>query len=147
MSGTRISQAAGQQNAERSFSLLSCLFIGGAILTAEVLLDIFFYPWGSKMYPVQHMLAVVSTEPLKHLGIAPIYSYGLRWWPPVFLICFAAGRRLGRPAIVYSLCGVVLYLVIEHNFRGIMGRHNVFEWADQERHSYQPGIPDPIFWD
>jgi uncharacterized membrane protein len=81
------------------------------------------------------------------IGLHPVYTYGVPWWIVTALICGLVGFRLGRNGLLYSVAGVLLFLVLLHNFRGFAVRHNVFDTADYLRRTHNPGVPAPLLWD
>jgi hypothetical protein len=123
------------------FSMLTCLFAGGAIITAETCIDVMMF--SNIDMPVRSSMVAI----LQQLGMNPVYGYGLYYWLPPVLISFVLGYRLRRNGLMYSLLGIFAFLLLIHNFRGISTRHNVFEIADLIRSGGWKGLPSPFFWD
>ncbi len=133
------------------FSLLTCLFVSGSFLFLETLVDIVCHIYGGKISTLLLLVIHTDNRLLDVARLPHLYSFAVQWWTPLLVCCAFLGYRLGWRSIMYSFCGIVIFLVIIHNFRGITLRHNVFERADTIHRAHSLGllmnIPDPLFWD
>ncbi len=133
------------------FSLLTCLFVGGCFLFLETLVDLVCHIYDSKHDGLYRFIIHTNVRLLDLVGSPHPYAYAIEWWLPVLVGGMFFGYRLGWSGAMYSICGVFIFLIIIHNFRGITMRLDVFDRADtiQRLHSMRLAMdtPGPLFWD
>lgn len=142
---TSVNVVVPTESRSAPLSLMWCLIASGYIIAAETAVDLLRYPFESGL--AANPLAAPLAKLLDWAHFHSVYAFGVYWWAPLCVICFAMGYRFRQTGIVYSLCGLIMFLVILHNFRGLAIRHNVFDTADTVRRMRPPGVPQPLGWD
>ena len=128
------------------FSLLTSFYAAGWIMALESLKDIYQYCLLQRIDALAYFIGGIETRMVTILGLKEVYGYCIDWCLPPLIVGWVLGRRLGRNGLLYTMLGVFVFLVVLHNFRGLVFRHNIFEMADQIR-SGEVHLPHPLFWD
>jgi len=128
-----------------SFSFLTCLAVTSWLICGQALYDSYIFFEEHRLIP--SILGRIWSPVVGAIGLHPVYGFGLPWWIITGGVAFMAAKRLGRFGVVYSVCAVLMLLVLMHNFRGIAMRHNVFEIADIVTEHPARGVAGPLVWD
>ena len=139
------------ETVDPQFSLLTCLFAGGCFLFLETLVDLVCHIYDSKHDGLYRFIIHTNVRLLDLVELPHPYAYAIEWWLPVLVGSLVFGYQLGWRGVMYSFCGVFIFLVIIHNFRGVTMRLDVFDRADTIQRLHSMGqamdIPGPLFWD